>query len=153
MVYASPGVIETLKTSTPISNHVRVDYELNGCPIDKRQLLEVLSAFLHGRRPAIPSHSVCMECKTRGAVCVSVARGVPCLGPVTRAGCGAICPACHRGCYGCFGPMKGPNTDSLARIFKGLGATGPDLVRAFRSFNAAAEEFRRASEYHEASED
>jgi coenzyme F420-reducing hydrogenase gamma subunit len=149
MVYASPQVIETLKTSTAISNHVRVDYELNGCPVDKRQLLEVVNAFLHGHRPSLPGHSVCMECKQRGAVCVTVARGTPCLGPVTHAGCGALCPAYHRGCYGCFGPARGANTDALGRVFLGLGATHADLARAFRSFHAAADPFRRASEHHE----
>ena len=109
-VYAHPDYISTLDTSTPIGDHVRVDFELRGCPIDKAQLLEVISAFLAGRRPAIPAHSVCMECKRRGTVCVMVAKGTPCLGPVTHAGCGALCPAYARGCYGCFGPMETPNT-------------------------------------------
>ena len=110
LVYASPEYIETLATSTPIADHVPVDFELRGCPINKRQLLEVISAFLHGRRPASPTHSVCVECKLRGNVCVMVAHGTPCLGPVTHAGCGALCPAYDRGCYGCFGPMETPNT-------------------------------------------
>lgn len=114
IVYATPAYIETLKTSTPIADHVTVDFELRGCPINKRQLLEVLSAFLHGRRPNTPPHSVCIECKRRGTVCVMVARGTPCLGPVTHAGCEALCPSYHRGCYGCFGPMETPNTASLS---------------------------------------
>src|SRR5271165_7282529 len=113
-VYASPQFIKTLATSTPIAAHVPVDFELRGCPIDKAQLLEVMSAFLAGRKPAIAGHSVCVECKLRGNVCVMV-QGTPCLGPVTHAGCGAICPAYHRGCYGCFGPMDRPNTAALAR--------------------------------------
>ncbi len=103
-VYASPEFISTLATSTAISAHVPVDFELHGCPIDKRQLLEVITAYLHGRRPNIPTTSVCIECKRRGTVCVVVAHGTPCLGPVTHAGCGAICPSYNRGCYGCFGP-------------------------------------------------
>ena len=105
-MYASPDYISTLATSTPISAHVPVDFELNGCPINKRQLLEVISAHLAGRRPRVRAHSVCMECKRRGTVCVMVAHGTPCLGPVTHAGCGAICPAYDRGCYGCYGPME-----------------------------------------------
>ena len=112
-VYASPHYIETLATSTPIAAHVKVDFELRGCPINKAQLLEVISAFLAGRKPAIAAHSVCIECKLRGNVCVMV-QGTPCLGPVTHAGCGAICPAYHRGCYGCFGPMERPNTAALS---------------------------------------
>ncbi len=115
MVYASPEFISTLSTSTPISAHVPVDYELNGCPINKTQLLEVIGAFLAGRRPNIRSHSVCVECKRRGTVCVTVAHGTACLGPVTHAGCGAICPAYDRGCYGCFGPMEAPEHPGLQR--------------------------------------
>jgi len=146
-VYASPQFISTLATSTPISAHVKVDFELNGCPINKAQLLEVISAFLAGRKPAIGAHSVCVECKLRGNVCVMV-QGTPCLGPVTHAGCGAICPAYHRGCYGCFGPMERPNTAALAAEWQRLGATPRDLRRVFRTFNAAAEPFRKESDAH-----
>jgi len=134
-VYASPEYVSTLATSTPISAHVPVDYELHGCPIDKRQLLEVITAFLHGRRPNIPSTSVCTECKRRGTVCVMVARGTPCLGPVTHAGCGALCPAYDRGCYGCFGPMETPNTVSLTRQLHVLGMDERSVDRVFRTFN------------------
>lgn len=147
-VYASPQYIETLATSTPISAHVPVDYELHGCPIDKTQLIEVISAFLIGRKPSIAAHSVCVECKRRGIPCVMVAQGTPCLGPVTHAGCGAICPSFHRGCYGCFGPMETPNTGSLAKRWRTLGATPLELHRVFRTFNAAAEPFSRESEAH-----
>ncbi len=149
IVYARPDYIKTLRTSTPISEHVPVDFELRGCPISKHQLLEVIDAFLHRRKPNIPRHSVCVECKLRGTACVMVAQGTPCLGPITQAGCGAICPAYDRGCYGCFGPSQSPNIDSLASWWKQLGATDMDLVRALRSFNAYAPEFRKASESHE----
>jgi sulfhydrogenase subunit delta len=107
VVYARPEYIDTLRTSTPIADHVPVDFELRGCPIDKRQLLEVIAALLAGRRPNVPGHSVCMECKRAGRVCVTVAHGTPCLGPMTQAGCGALCPSVGRGCYGCFGPAPG----------------------------------------------
>jgi coenzyme F420-reducing hydrogenase gamma subunit len=149
IVYASPAYIRTLAKSTPIADHVKVDFELRGCPINKHQLVEVLSAFLNGRRPNTPPHSVCVECKLRGTVCVMVARGTPCLGPVTHAGCGALCPAYDRGCYGCFGPKETPNTISLARRWGQLGAGEPELVRIFRNFNGYAEPFRKESEAHE----
>jgi len=149
IVYATPQYISTLNKSTPISDHVRVDYELHGCPINKHQLVEVLNAFLNGRRPAIPPHSVCTECKRSGIVCVMVAHGTPCLGPVTHAGCGALCPSYNRGCFGCYGPMESPNTAGLARGWVQLGAKEPDLLRAFRSYNGYAEPFRRESEAHE----
>lgn len=148
LVYARPAYIRTLAHSTPIAQHVRVDFELRGCPINKHQLLEVISAFLHGRKPHIPPHSVCLECKRRGTVCVMVAHGTPCLGPVTHAGCGAICPAYQRGCYGCFGPKETPNTAALSTWWRRLGTPASDLVRAFRGFNAYAEAFRQESEAH-----
>jgi len=147
VVYASPHYISTLATSTPISAHVPVDCELHGCPINKAQLLEVISAFLAGRKPAIASHSVCIDCKQRGTVCVMV-QGTPCLGPVTHAGCGGICPAYRRGCYGCYGPMDKPNTAALARELQVLGVNSRDIQRVFRSFNAAAEPFLKESEAH-----
>jgi sulfhydrogenase subunit delta len=148
-VYARPDFIDALATSSPIAEHVKVDFELRGCPVNKDQLLEVIAAFLAGRRPNTPSHPVCIECKRRGAVCVMVASGTPCLGPVTHAGCGAICPAYHRGCYGCFGPSAGPNTASLSARWKDLGATRTDVVRVFQGFNAAAAPFRREALAHE----
>jgi sulfhydrogenase subunit delta len=148
IVYARPDYIKTLAQSTPISAHVFVDFELRGCPINKAQLLEVLSAYLHGRRPNIPTYSVCVECKRRGTPCVMVAQGTPCLGPVTQAGCGAICPAYNRGCYGCFGPMETPDTAALSRQWHYLGVADDDVQRAFRTFNAYAEPFRKESEAH-----
>lgn len=145
-VYAEPAYISTLDSSTPISDHVNVDFELRGCPISKRQLTEVINAFLHKRNPNIPTHSVCIECKARGTPCMMVRDGVPCLGPVTQAGCGAICPAYDRGCYGCFGPSETPNIDALAGWWRGLGVENVDIVRALRTFNAYAPEFREASQ-------
>lgn len=146
MVYASPQYISTLATSTPIAAHVQVDFELHGCPINKAQLLEVVTAFLWGRRPSIPSTSVCTECKRRGTVCVSVAHGTPCLGPVTHAGCGALCPAYNRGCFGCFGPMEAPNTDALVPLIRSQGLDQLSVQRVFQTFNAAARPFREVAE-------
>ncbi len=145
LVYASPEFISTLETSTPISDHVKVDLELRGCPISKEQLIETVLALLHGRPPRLPPTSVCFECKARGTTCVMVARGTPCLGPVTQAGCGAICPAYDRGCYGCFGPMESPNVDALAEQWRALGMDESGIVRALRTFNANAPAFREAS--------
>jgi len=149
IVYTRPDYIETLKKSTPITDHVFVDFELRGCPINKHQLVEVISAFLNHRKPNVPAHSVCVQCKQHGTVCVMVAQGIPCLGPVTQAGCDAICPAYGRGCYGCFGPKETSNTSSLSRWWSQLGVSEQDMLRAFRSFNAYAEPFRRESEAHE----
>jgi coenzyme F420-reducing hydrogenase gamma subunit len=148
-VYATPGYIETLSKSTAIADHVFVDFELRGCPINKAQLIEIVSAYLNGRKPNTPKYSVCFECKRRGTPCVMVAHGTLCMGPVTQAGCGALCPAYQRGCYGCFGPVETPNTRALSEQWKVLGATPLDIVRSFRTFNAFADAFRRESEIHE----
>jgi sulfhydrogenase subunit delta len=146
VVYASPQFISTLKLSTPIAEHVPVDFELRGCPINKLQLIELITATLAGRKPNIPTHSVCIECKRRGNVCIAVTRDETCMGPVTQAGCGALCPSYNRGCYGCFGPMESANTASLANHFQYLGRPASEAVRAFRGFNAWAWQFRKASE-------
>jgi sulfhydrogenase subunit delta len=112
IVYPHPEYLSSLETSTAISDHVEVDLELQGCPVSKAQLLEVVTALLSGRRPRIPSYPVCVECKRRGTPCLLV-KGQGCLGPVTRAGCNAICPAYARGCFGCFGPAESPNPQAL----------------------------------------
>lgn len=150
LVYAHPEYIDTLDKSTPISSHVLVDYELQGCPINKYQLLEVIHSFTRGKKPAIPSSSVCMECKMKGNICVTVAYGIPCLGPVTHAGCGALCPSYKRGCYGCFGPKETPNPLALTRWWeKELNAKAPAIRRLLSTYNCAAEAFKKAREHYE----
>ena len=148
-VYANPEYVSALRTSTAIADHVEVDFELQGCPINKSQLLEVVGALVAGRRPNVESYSVCVECKRAGVPCVMVSHGTPCLGPVTAAGCGALCPLYARGCFGCFGPKEQPNTAALAAHWHELGVDDPGLVRAFRTFTANAPEFRREATFHE----
>jgi coenzyme F420-reducing hydrogenase gamma subunit len=145
-VYARPDYIRTLETSTAIADHVAVDFELRGCPINKYQLLEVLQSLLAGRRPRTPTHCVCVECKRRGTVCVTVAQGIACLGPVTQAGCGALCPAYDRGCYGCYGPSEQPNLVPLTDHLRAGGMKAEAIATALRSFNAYAPAFRQESD-------
>ena len=135
VVYAHPEYIDTLATSTPASAHVKVDYELRGCPIDRGQLLDTLSALLVGRKPRLPAATVCTECKRSGITCVTVAEGIACLGPVTHAGCGALCPTHHRGCYGCFGPMATPNMPAMIPLLHRDGMSGADVDHVFDTFN------------------
>jgi coenzyme F420-reducing hydrogenase gamma subunit len=137
VVYARRDYIDTLATSTPTSAHVQVDYQLQGCPIDRGQLLDTLAALLVGRKPRLPAKTVCTECKLRGVTCVVVAEGIPCLGPVTHAGCGALCPSYHRGCYGCFGPAARPNTAALIPVLRRDGMSGDGVERVFSTFNVA----------------
>lgn len=145
-VYASPQFVSTLSTSTAISEHVRVDFEMRGCPINRHQLLEVLQALLQNRKPKTPNHSVCLDCKRSGTACLSVARQIACLGPITQAGCGAICPKYARGCYGCFGPVAQANGDHLADWYLSQSHTAAQLVPLLRNFNANAEAFREVGD-------
>lgn len=148
-VYPSPDLVDALATSSAISDHVQVDAELRGCPVSKVQLIGFVTTALAGRSPDMPDVSQCMECKRAGTTCVMVAKGVPCLGPVTRAGCGNLCPRVGRGCYGCFGPVEGANTTSLSAQFGRLGLEGADLAGFYRTFNAGAETFAAEAVRHE----
>lgn len=143
VVYATPEYIDTLATSTPASAHVEVDYQLQGCPIDRGQLLDTLAALLVGRKPRLPAKTVCTECKLRGVTCVTVAEGIPCLGPVTHAGCGALCPSFYRGCYGCFGPAAAPNTAALIPVMRRDGMADAEIERVFATFNVTRFEAER----------
>ena len=144
-VYASPEMIQTLADSTPIAQHVKVDFELRGCPVDKQQLIEVVLAFAQGRQPKTSTESVCQPCKRRGTVCVVVAQNKPCLGPVTQAGCGAICPAYDRGCYACFGPSAQPNMRGVSEGLLRGRLTNPQAAMFLQSFHAASKEFAQES--------
>ncbi|MFZ3034269.1 MAG: oxidoreductase [Parvibaculum sp.] len=152
-VYARPDYIDTLATSTSIAEHVQVDFELRGCPVNKYQLLEVVTAYLFGRKPMVARHSVCLECKMRGNVCVAVAHGTPCLGPVTQAGCGAICPAYDRGCYGCYGPQDTPQMQAMTKVLQTHEMGRQDIQRILQTFNANATPFREESQRHDPAND
>jgi len=149
IVYPTPEFIQALDKAAPLSDFVKVDYELRGCPVNRHQVLELLNAYLNNRRPNIPPHSLCIECKIKGNICIMVAEGIPCLGPVTQAGCGAICPSYGRGCYGCFGPMESPNPESLAAYFEKMRIMRDEIGRMFREFTGWSKPFKEVSEKYE----
>lgn len=153
IVYAKPEYISTLSTSTAIADHVPVDFELRGCPINKYQLLDVITAVLHARTPSVPTHSLCLDCKLSGTPCVMVAHGTPCLGPITHTGCGVLCPRYNRGCYGCYGPHESSTPDKLRIAWRELGASDAEIDRALRTYNAWAKPFRKESNTHGATND
>ena len=144
--YDHPEYLEYLDTSTAISEHVPVDLEIWGCPVNKYQLLEAVTALLQQRRPRLPAHSVCLDCKRNGTVCVMVAEGIPCVGPVTRSGCGALCPSNGRGCYGCFGPTPEADLDALVPQLQALERYPGETVHLLRNFAGYAPKFREAVE-------
>ena len=141
-IYAQPETIELLAASTPVAEHVKVDLELWGCPVSGRQVLDAVRSLLFGVLPREEQDKVCLECKRRQHVCVMVTKGEPCMGPVTRTGCGAICPSVGRDCYACYGPSERPNTAALANRFEGLGLQPDDIARRFLFINSHAEPFR-----------
>lgn len=143
-IYAQPHYIHSLATSTAISRHVSVDFELWGCPVSMRQVMATVRALLFGVAPVAEADKVCMECKRSLAVCVLVSQGTPCLGPVTRTGCGALCPRFGRDCYGCFGPAENVNTESLGLRFAGLGLLPEAVARRFLFINNDAPAFHAA---------
>ena len=145
-VYASPQYIDALATSTPIAAHVKVDLELWGCPVNTRQVLAAVRALLFGVAPTVSRDSVCMECKRAGNVCVLVTKDMPCMGPVTQTGCGALCPSFGRECYACYGPAENVNTVALSRRFAGLGLVPEAVARRFLTVNAAAPTFVQAAQ-------
>jgi len=141
-IYAKPDHIRLLEHSTPIASHVKVDLELWGCPVNARQIIGALRALLFGVTPAEERDKVCLECKRRQSVCVVVTKGLACMGPVTRTGCGALCPSFGRDCYACYGPAENPNTAALARRFEGLGLSPAAVGRRFLFINSGAPAFR-----------
>lgn len=142
--YDHPEYLDYLDTSTAISEHIPVDLEIWGCPLNKYQLLEAIVALLQQRRPNLPTHSVCLDCKRQGTVCVMVANGTPCVGPVTRAGCGALCPSNGRGCYGCFGPAPDADVENLIARLLPMERYPGETVHLLRNFAGYAPKFREA---------
>jgi len=146
-IYANPSVIDNLDNSTPIKDHVKVDLELWGCPINKHQILTAIRALLFGVLPVEDSDKVCMECKRQQTVCVMVTKNEPCMGPVTRTGCGALCPHVGRDCFGCYGPAENPNTHALANRLQGLGLVKDEVARRFLFINSGAEPFHQEAQH------
>jgi coenzyme F420-reducing hydrogenase gamma subunit len=145
-IYSHPEAIASLAHSTPISSHVKVDFELWGCPVSSQQMLAVVNSLLLGVAPRDNADKVCTECKRHGYPCVLVSRGVACMGPVTRAGCGALCPSLGRDCYGCYGPAENANTDALAAQFARQGLTSQAVMQRFQSVNNQAPVFLAAAD-------
>ena len=118
----------------PIDAVIKVDAVIPGCPIDREEFVRVVKAVLLGKKPPVPDYPVCVECKKAGNVCV-FEEGGTCLGPVTRAGCNAICITTGRHCWGCRGLVNDPNIDSEKEILQKYGLTVQDILGQYRLFN------------------
>ncbi len=146
-VYAKPDFIATLENSEPVASVIKVDYELWGCPVSAAQLSNFLSQLLLGAEPKEEKEKLCMECKRKQTVCVLVTRQAPCLGPVTRTGCGAMCPSYGKACYNCYGPSEQPNSRGLANRLQGLGMVDRDIANRFAQIHSHTPLFRKEIEH------
>jgi sulfhydrogenase subunit delta len=122
----------------PLSAVVTVDWRVPGCPIDGQEFLAVLKALLMGKPPELPAYAVCVECKLAELPC-TFEQGIVCLGPVTRAGCGALCLAGGDRCRGCRGMIDNPRSAPYDRILLEQGLSEEDILREFRTFNMSGE--------------
>lgn len=117
----------------PISAVIDVDSAIPGCPIDRDEFAMALSHLLQGRMPNLPDYPLCIECKLLENVCM-FQRGKTCLGPITRAGCKAICPSYGDGCEGCRGLIPKPNIESLKEVLREHGMTDADIEAKMTMF-------------------
>jgi coenzyme F420-reducing hydrogenase gamma subunit len=139
-VYEDTSVIFSTKIYG-IEEYVNVDYKLGGCPPHRSMFLETLRAIILDIRPSLRQHAVCMECKFKENECLLTSRKQPCMGPVTLAGCGAICPTFNRVCEGCYGPMSDANSVSLANEFRNIGLSDDEVLRKFRKYAGLSPKF------------
>ena len=146
-VYDQPQHISVLPTATAIAEHVAVDFELPGCLVHTAQELAAVRSLTSGAAPVEENDKVCLECKRRGQLCVLVAKGEPCMGPVTVTGCGALCPSLGRDCYGCYGPAENPNVDSLTQWLAARGMSPGAVARRFLYQQSGAPAFRDAARH------
>lgn len=152
-VYASPQFIETLESSEPVANFVKVDFELWGCPVSSQQVTTFVSQLMtFSRYTANPKlvpdkEKLCMACKRSGNVCVLITGQSPCMGPVTRTGCGAICPSFGKACYSCYGPSEQPNCRSLANRLHGIGLLEDEVIDLFAQFHSNSPAFKTEIEH------
>ncbi len=119
----------------PLSAVVKVDAFIPGCPIDREELIAVIQALLAGKKPPIPDYPVCVTCKLKENVCL-FDKGGFCVGPITRAGCGAVCTSYGVGCEGCRGPISNPNRDSMKTVLAEHGLATEDILARMTMFNA-----------------
>ncbi len=130
-----PGYFDALE-SKPISEYIKVDLEIPGCPVEKTETLKAVTSLLHGDLPQRFTYPVCVECKLNEYPCVVIEEGKPCLGPVIKAGCGARCPGLGLDCIGCRGPVEGAgNFAAEYQMLLDLGYDEKDIIDRLKLFS------------------
>ena len=139
-VYGKNGPAQSwdIGTHRPLSDFVKVDLCIPGCPIEKTEFLRVVSSLLNGDVPLMPTYPVCLECKMNENDCLLISRGLPCAGPITSAGCGARCPGYNVVCIGCRGPVEECNIMSLQKILEAKELKAAEIRCKLRTFAAPA---------------
>ncbi|MCD6364965.1 MAG: NADH:ubiquinone oxidoreductase [Planctomycetes bacterium] len=137
-VYGDDAKFFDTYATRPVDAVVKVDAYVHGCPIDRDEFLRVVKALLIGKKPELPNHPVCVECKAAENVCV-FEKGQFCMGPVTRAGCNACCVTQGSICWGCRGFVDNPNTDAQKEILAKYGLDLRDVMRKFNLYTACSE--------------
>jgi len=139
MVYGDAGQQFDTIPARPLSAVVPVDLFLPGCPIDRNEFMTVVRDVALGKTPSLPSYPVCVECKKKENVCVFF-KGMNCMGPVTRAGCGALCPTFGDGCEGCRGLVDNPNEQAHKETLAEAGLSLDEVLKHFDMFNSYQED-------------
>ena len=138
LVYGDKASSYETYPSRPLKAVVPVDFEIHGCPINRDEFAMVVKALLLGKKPEIPNFPVCVECKMAENICV-FERGMTCMGPVTRAGCGACCVTEGSFCWGCRGLVDDPNADSQRDVLATHGLSVQDILGRFRLYTGFSE--------------
>jgi len=144
LVYPNPEHVASTRVYA-IDEYVKVDVYLKGCPPSLDNMLEVFKAAILDVRPRLRQHPVCIECKFYENECLLTTYKQPCMGPVTAAGCGAICPLVGRTCEGCYGPMSNPNVKAMVEKLREIGLSDDDIVRKFRKYAGMSEHYREVA--------
>jgi coenzyme F420-reducing hydrogenase gamma subunit len=140
-VYGKDASMPHLRTAPTKALHevVKVDFKIHGCPINNKEFAYIVQCLVMGKTPVVPNYPVCVECKMRENVCRYEYNEI-CLGPVTRAGCGAPCPSAGFWCFGCRGYVDDPNVQAAREVMEQYGKTMDDLKSRLLLFGSKQEQ-------------
>jgi len=137
IVYGAGAPAYDTRPHRPLQDFVRVDLAIPGCPMEKDEFLQAVACLLNGDTPEKPAYPVCAECRVAERPCLLDA-GLPCLGPVTAAGCHARCPGFNVPCIGCRGPADDANPAAMRTVLRRIGLGDEEIARRMEAFAGAA---------------
>jgi sulfhydrogenase subunit delta len=134
--HATADRLADVAEARPATDFVDFEFQLPGCPIERKEFLALVRAVLAGTTPELPAVPVCWECKTSELPCRVIVFKEVCCGAMTRGGCGARCPGHGVACAGCRGPVEEPHYDANATMFADRGLSWHDIAARMRIFSA-----------------